>query len=235
MELSKQNEIFVSNVKEILENARQKAYAAVNSAMVEAYWLVGKHIVEEEQNGEERAAYGSHLLKILSAELSKSFGKGFDERELRKIRQFYLTFSIRDTVRPELGWSHYRLLIRVSNPDARNYYLREAAENAWTVRTLDRNIASQYYERLLLSQIEEPVKAEMLAKTADFQVDKFEFIKNPSVLEFLNLPANTGFYRKGIGKSDYQSFATIPIRTWQRLCFCSATAAHAYRKQRLFY
>jgi hypothetical protein len=152
MELSKQNEIFVSNVKEILENARQKAYIAVNSAMVEAYWLVGKHIVEEEQNGEERAAYGSHLLKILSAELSKSFGKGFSERNLRNFRQFYLTFpnnEIWQTLSAKLNWSHYQLLTRVSNPDARNYYLREAAENAWTVRTLDRNIASQYYERLI--------------------------------------------------------------------------------------
>lgn len=201
MELSKQNQIFVSNVKEILENARQKAYTAVNSAMVEAYWLVGKYIVEEEQNGQERAEYGTYLLKILSLELSKSFGKGFDERELRKIRQLYLTFPIRDTMRPELGWSHYRLLIRVSNPDARNYYFREAADNTWTVRTLDRNISTQYYERLLLSQIEAPVKAEMTAKTADYQADKFEFIKNPSVLEFLNLPANTGFTEKELERA----------------------------------
>ncbi len=166
--------------------------------------MVGKHIVEEEQHGQERAAYGTQLLKILSVELCNSFGKGFSERNLRNFRQFYLTFpsdKIWQMLSAELSWSHYQLLMKVTNLDARNYYLREAAQNAWTVRTLDRNIATQYYERLLLSQITEPVKIEMLEKTANFQIDKFEFIKNPSVLEFLNLPSNTGFTEAALEKA----------------------------------
>lgn len=101
-------------------------------------------------------------------------------------------------------------------------------DNTWTVRTLDRNISTQYYERLLLSQIEAPVKNEMTAKTAGYQADKFEFIKNPSVLEFLNLPAR-------VGKSNYQSFATIFVRTRKRLCFYGATTTNENRKQGLFY
>jgi predicted nuclease of restriction endonuclease-like (RecB) superfamily len=199
MELSNQNQLFVANIKAILELARQKAYSAINTAMVEAYWHVGKHIVEQEQSGQQRAEYGTQLLKILSSELTTSFGKGFSERNLRNFRQFYVVFpnvEIWQTVSAELSWSHYQLIMRVSNLDARNYYLREAAENTWTVRTLDRNIASQYYERLLLSQIKEPVMNEMLEKTTSFQADKFEFIKNPTVLEFLNLPANKGFTEK---------------------------------------
>jgi predicted nuclease of restriction endonuclease-like (RecB) superfamily len=199
MELSNQNQLFVANIKTILELARQKAYSAINTAMVEAYWHVGKHIVEQEQSGQQRAEYGTQLLKLLSTELTTSFGKGFSERNLRNFRQFYVVFpnvEIWQTASAELSWSHYQLIMRVSNLDARNYYLREAAENTWTVRTLDRNIASQYYERLLLSQIKEPVMNEMLEKTTNFQADKFEFIKNPTVLEFLNLPANKGFTEK---------------------------------------
>ncbi|MEJ7617517.1 MAG: PDDEXK nuclease domain-containing protein [Pyrinomonadaceae bacterium] len=170
-----------------------KAYAAVNAAMVEAYWNIGRRIVEEEQKGKERAAYGAFLLKSLSAELSTEFGKGLDERELRRIRQFYLIFPIRDTLRPELSWSHYRHLIRVHNEKARLYYLHEAATQNWSTRTLDRNISTLYYDRLLLSHMSEAVTEEMREKTQAFQTDNFEFIKNPYVLEFLNLPANTSY------------------------------------------
>ena len=138
MKVSNEN-VFVNEIKQILEQARQRAYSAVNTAMVEAYWQIGKRIVEEEQQGKERAEYGKEILKTLSNELSTEFGKGFDERELRRIRQFYLTFPIRDTLRPELSWSHYRLLIRVTNPKARDYYLNEAANQHWSYRSLDRN------------------------------------------------------------------------------------------------
>lgn len=125
-----------------------------------------------------------------SRELSTEFGKGFDERELRRIRQFYLTFPIRDTLRPELSWSHYRLLIRVTNEEARRYYLNEAADQHWSYRTLDRNYSTLYYERLLSSKQKEPVTEEMLKKTIGYQQDQLEFIKNPYVLEFLQLPEN---------------------------------------------
>ena len=123
---------FFTDIKQILQQARSKAHFAVNSAMVEAYWLIGKRIVEEEQNGKKRAAYGKGILKNLAKSLSSEFGKGLDERELRRIRQFYICFPIRDTVRPELSWSHYRLLISVSDENARSYYVNEAAEQHWS-------------------------------------------------------------------------------------------------------
>ena len=190
------NTHFIVEIKQILSAARQKAYAAVNFSMVEAYWLTGKRIVEEEQQGKERAAYGKEILKTLSIELTKEFGKGFGERNLRDFRQFYLAFQkneIWHTLCAKLSWSHIRLIMRVENKEAQKYYLQEAAENHWSVRTLDRNISTLYYHRLLSSQIKEPVEQEMQDKTKDFQQDKFEFIKNPAVLEFLGLPSNTAY------------------------------------------
>ena len=110
-------EVFYKQVSSILNAARDKAYTAVNFAMVEAYWEIGKSIVDE-QGGEERAKYGEALLKALAIRLTKDFGKGFEARELRKMRQFYLAFPIRDSLRPELSWTHYRRLIRIPDPEA---------------------------------------------------------------------------------------------------------------------
>lgn len=212
---------YIAEIKNILAEARQKAYSAVNSAMVEAYWLIGKRIVEEEQNGEDRATYGKEIIKNLSKELNTEFGKGFSERSLREFRQFYQTFpDLIDIsiVQPDLSlenkwrttfaisinpnwrtafaklhWSHFQRVLRVPDKDARTYYLVEAAAQNWSISTLDRNISTQYYHRLLASQLKEPVIKEMQEKTKDLQSDKFEFIKNPSVLEFLNLPMNMGY------------------------------------------
>ena len=190
------NEHFISEIKQILSEARQKAYASINFAMVEAYWLIGQRIVEEEQHGQERAAYGQEILRVLSRELTKEFGKGFGERSLRDFRQFYLTFQEREiwhTLCAKLSWSHLRLIMRVANDDAQKYYLREAAQNHWSVRTLDRNISTLYYHRLIASQNKEPVVQEMQEKTREFQQDRLAFIKNPTVLEFLGLPPNAGY------------------------------------------
>jgi len=120
--------------------------------MVEAYWNIGWKIVEEEQRGQERAEYGAALLRNLSIRLTAEFGAGFDERELRRMRQFYSSFPIRGALRPELAWTHYRLLIRVDKPDARTWYLKEAADQNWSTRALERQINSLYYERLLISR-----------------------------------------------------------------------------------
>jgi predicted nuclease of restriction endonuclease-like (RecB) superfamily len=169
--------------------------------MVEAYWLIGKRIVEEEQHGESRAEYGKAILKTLSSELTGEFGRGFDERELRRIRQFYQSFPIRGTLRPELTWSHYRLLVRVGDEKARFYYLNEAVNSHWSFRTLDRNISTLYYQRLLASQQETPILTEMVEKTKYFQGDKLEFIKNPAVLEFLGLPSNAGYTEAELDKA----------------------------------
>lgn len=188
------NADFIREIKQIVTAARQKAYTAINSAMVEAYWQMGKRIVEEEQLGKERADYGAQLIKVLSAELTKEFGKGFSAGSLYYYRQFYNTFpEIFATPWRILTWSHYKRLIQVSNPEARAWYLKEASEQMWSYRTLNRNIGSQYYERLLLSHKKDKVKKEMESLTLPHQQDKLEFIKNPTVAEFIGLSANSDF------------------------------------------
>lgn len=185
---------FIQEIKRIVTNTRQKAYAAINSAMVEAYWQMGKRIVEQEQQGRGRADYGSQLLKSLSKELTAEFGKGFSVNSLYYFRQFYLAFPEKlPTAWGILTWSHYKRLLSVSNSDARAWYLKEAAEQMWSYRTLDRNIGSQYYERLLLSQHKDTVEGEMKALTAPFDKDRMEFIKNPTVAEFIGLSPNSDF------------------------------------------
>lgn len=195
-------ERFINDIKQILEQARQKAYSASNFAMVEAYWLVGKRIVEQEQEGEERAKYGAEIVKSLSKELSDSLGRGFSETNIRNFRLFYLTFSdfskIQQTLSAKLSWSHFQLIMRVTDKNAQTYYLKEAAENNWAVRTLERNINTLYYQRLLSSQIKQPVEDEMRSKTKEFQQDSHEFIRNPAVLEFLNIPTNFAYTEKGL-------------------------------------
>ncbi|MDD2582639.1 MAG: DUF1016 N-terminal domain-containing protein [Desulfuromonadaceae bacterium] len=176
---------FYQSVVDILQAARCNAYRTVNFIMVEAYWNIGRMIVEEEQ-GKDRAEYGVYLLRNLALRLSTQFGKGFDERELRKMRQFYAAFPIRDAVRPELSWTHYRMLIRVEKEAARTYYLTESADQNWSTRTLERQINSLYYERLLMSRDKLPVIEEMQEKTAPLAATPRDFIKDPYILEFRN-------------------------------------------------
>lgn len=181
---------FITEIKAILTAARMKVYNTINSAMVEAYWHIGKRIFEEEQQGQERAEYGSFLLKELSKELNNEFGKGFDERELRRIRQFYQIFPIRDALRPELTWTHYRIILRVDNPKAREYYIAETASESWSTRQLERNINTLYYERLLSTQN----KKEALADQQKMEkANPPDLIKNPYVLEFLGLEGPTSY------------------------------------------
>ncbi|MBD3590511.1 YhcG family protein [Bacteroides sp. GM023] len=185
---------FIYEIKQIVTEARQKAYSAINSAMVEAYWFMGKRIVEEQQQGKERAEYGTELLKELSKALTSEFGKGFSVGSLYYYRQFYITFpEIFATPWRILSWSHYKRIMQVSNPEARAWYLKEAQEQMWSYRTLDRNIGSQYYERLLLSHNKDKVETEMKLLTHSFEQDKLEFIKNPTVAEFIGLSPNTDF------------------------------------------
>lgn len=195
---------YLLEIKQILAQARQKAYSAINSAMVEAYWNIGKRIVEEEQNGADRAEYGKQIIQTISEELTKDFGKGFSKRTIYEMRQFYNYFpnyQIMRTVFAQLSWSHFQRVLKVSNEKARMYYLKEAAENMWSVRTLDRNISTLYYDRLLASSDKEVVQNEMLEKTGKTQLNPFDFIKNPTVLEFLNLPTNKSYTEAELEKA----------------------------------
>ena len=201
---------YINEVKEILKSARQKAYNTINSVMVEAYWKIGRRIVEEEQNGKERAEYGKEILQNLSKELTEEFGKGYSYRTLREIRQFYLMFSDFEkwrTVSAKLTWSHFQKVLKVSDEKARIFYLTEAAENMWSVRTLDRNISTLYYNRIIASIDKKIVENEMKDKTKKLQAK--EFIKNPVVLEFLDLPTSMSYTENELEKAlidDIQKF-----------------------------
>ena len=193
---------YIIEIKAILTEARLQAYKAINTAMVEAYWKIGQRIVLEEQNGKERAEYGKEIIKNLSGVLTAEFGKGFSKRSLWEMRQFYILFSDYQKVRTlfaQLSWSHFQRVIKVQDEKARTYYLTEAAQNMWSVRTLDRNISTLYYNRLIASQEKELVVQEMKEKTANLQIT--EFIKNPTVLEFLNLPTNLSYTETELEKA----------------------------------
>lgn len=178
---------YIEEIRGILASARQNAYTAVNTAMVEAYWLIGKRIVEQEQHGEERAIYGDGILKELSKALTTEFGKGFSYSNLYNFRQFYLTYPEQNkfyTLCRKLTWSHNRLIMRVENESARVYYLNEAAQQSWSVRTLERNINTFYYHRLLSSdnKISNQEDHNKLEKQ-----QPEDFIKDPYIFEFLNI------------------------------------------------
>ncbi len=185
-------------IKSVLEKARSNAYRAINFAMVEAYWNVGRLIVKDEQKGARKAGYGEALIHGLSLRLQKDFGEGFSEQSLRNMRQFYVLFPIRSTLWSELSWSHYKLLIRVENENARLFYGKEAVGNHWSVRALERQILSHYYERLLSSQNKKTIKQEAAQKTNKLQADPRDFIKEPYVLEFLNLKSDASYHEKDI-------------------------------------
>ena len=187
------------SIREILENARSTAYKTVNFVMVQAYWNIGRVIVEDEQKGKERADYGNYLLKNLSEKLIKDYGKGFDESNLRNIRKFYLTFPICDALRHELSWTHYRLLLRVEKDDARSFYMIESINNNWSTRELERQINSLLYERIALSRDKEKVK-ELAVKGNEIQTP-MDIIKNPYVLEFLGLDENERYLEKNVEKA----------------------------------
>lgn len=191
----------IQDVVHILQSARQNAYRAVNTAMLEAYWQIGKRIVEEEQFGEIRAAYGEGIIKQLSKDLSREIGKGFSVANLENFRKFYLTFSDNQksyAVRRELSWTHYRLIMRVEDPTARTYYENECADQMWSTRTLERNINSHYYQRLLSSQTRPETSTHH--QNSDKIVSN-NFIKDPYVFEFLNIPEPINALEQDIEKA----------------------------------
>lgn len=178
-------------IKKVLDEARAKIYKQVNFIMVQAYWNIGKIIIEEEQQGEAKAGYGKQLLKNLSVQLTKDFGKGFDPSNLWHIRKFYLTFPILDALRRELSWTHYRILLRVDEENARNFYLNECVESRWSTRELERQVNSMLFERLAASKDKAKVKA--LAEKGQIIQTPSDAIKDPYIFEFLGWPEHHSF------------------------------------------
>jgi len=190
--LSNQNNDFFASVHAILAEARAKAYSTLNFIMVEAYWRIGQRIVEEEQGGQAKAIYGKGLIKELSKRLGEEFGRGFSVANLWNFRQFFLSFPSEEklyALRRELSWSHYRLIMRVEDTQARDYYIAEAANQGWSTRQLERNIRSSWHQRLLTppdpSNNAEAPRPENL-------------LKDPYILEFLDLPDASDSHEKKI-------------------------------------
>lgn len=203
-------------ITEILINARNQTYRAANSAMVAAYWQIGKSIVER-QGGADRADYGTQLITELSKKLTEDFGKGFDERNLRNMRAFYLAFPIWNTVCTELTWSHYRTVLRVENEAARNWYIQEAISQSWSVRQLDRQISTLYYDRLLASRDKTPVEIEASEKLKN--VPTTEFIKDPYVLEFLGLNEYPSLRESEIEQALIDNLQNFLLELGKGFCF----------------
>lgn len=224
-------------IRTILQDARQSAYRSVNFAMVIAYWKIGEKIVEEEQKGKSKAEYGTALLKELSEKLTNDFGKGYSQTNLKYFRQFYLTFGSFENshapgdqfnevpnqkshaLRGELTWTHYRLLIRVENEAARNYYIEEAIAQNWSTRALERQINSFYYERIISSKTKKNISQEARKETDKLALSPEDFIKDPYVLEFLNLPSDSGFLEKDIEKAIIQKLQQFMLEMGKGFSF----------------
>ena len=190
----KDNPLLLSNIRQLIIDARQKVQQTVNTAMVQTYWQIGYLIVEDEQQGEKRAEYGKQILKQLSRSLTVEFGKGFDVSNLSNMKRFYLAFPICDSVSHKLSWTHYRILSRIENVQAREWYMKEAIEQMWSVRALQRQIEKLYYERLLASKDKQPVEKEAMQKTGELVETPQDYLRDPYILDFLNL--QTGSYQE---------------------------------------
>lgn len=194
---NKSNDVF-SDIQSIIETAQNQAYKAVDSILTQRNWLIGYRIAEEELAGHDRADYGTEVIKQLSKELTAKYGKGYDRSNLYHYVRFYKTYpKIIDTAcrlsHIRLTWSHYRVLLQVSDSAAREWYEKEAYEQTWSVKTLQRNVSSQYYYRMLKTQNQDAVDSEMKQLTSNYQNDKLEFIKNPVIAEFLGLSSSVDF------------------------------------------
>jgi DUF1016 N-terminal domain len=170
----------INDIRALLAASRQQLQAAVNSAMVLTYWQVGRLIVEDEQAGAARAEYGAQQIELLADALASEFGSGFDARNLRNMRRFFKTYPIWNAVRTELSWTHYRSLIRIESPTAREWYATEAIASRWSARALDRQISVLYYERLLSSREPAPVRAEAADNIAPLQLEAKQMLRDPT-------------------------------------------------------
>lgn len=187
---------FVHEIKSLIAGAKANAVRAVDYQRTLLYWHIGERIFNEEQQGKDRADYGNYLIKYLSEQLQPEFGSGFSYRQLELMRQFYRTFPITNSLRSQLSWTHYRILLRIDNEDKREYYITETVKNNWSVRQMERQINSQLFERLLLSNDKESVLA--VARNEKLPESPHEIIKDPMILEFLGLRRESAYYEKDL-------------------------------------
>ncbi|TAE08186.1 MAG: DUF1016 family protein, partial [Bacteroidetes bacterium] len=188
-------DIFIQ-IQSIISNAQANAVRAVDNERVLMYWKIGKIIFEEEQQGKNRADYGSYLIKTISEVFQPRFGTGFSVRQLERYRQFYRTFPIASALRSQFNWTHYKTLISIDNQDKRDFYIAETEKNNWTARQLERQVNSQLFERLLISNDVQAVLA--VARDEKLPTDAKEIIKDPMVLEFLGLKREAAYYEKDL-------------------------------------
>ena len=234
------NDIF-EDVSLIIESAREYAYKTVNVALLKRNWLIGYRIAEEELKGKDRANYGVEIIKKLAKELTKEYGKGFDRSNLYRFLSFYKNFpQIVDSLGRQsnrlLSWTHYRILLQVLDSKAREWYEKEAVGQGWSVRTLQRNINTQYYYRLLKSQVKEPVIEEMKEKTKQYELlKKLEMIKNPVIAEFLGYSLENEYSESELETSIINNLQKFLIELRKRLCVRCKTTTYSYRKRRLLY
>ena len=184
----------IHEIKSLIAKAKEGAIRSVDHHRTVMYWHIGERIFNEEQQGKDRADYGNYLIKYLSKQLQPEYGSGFSVRQLERYRQFYRTFPIASTLRTQLSWSHYKLLLGVDNEDKREYYIAETVKNNWSVRQMERQINSQLFERLLLSNDKESVLA--VARNEAIPTHPNEIIKDPLILEFLGLKRESAYYEK---------------------------------------
>ena len=190
------NQSVIADIKAIIAQSKDKAIRAVDHERTLMYWHIGKRIFEEEQEGKERADYGKYLTEYISKELEPEYGSGYSRRQIELFRQFYRTFPITNTLYSQLSWSQYKLLIRLDNEDKRGFYIAEKVKNNWTVRQLERQIYSNLYERLLLSNDRKNVLA--VARNEKQPSDAKEIIKDPMYLEFLGLKRKSSYYERDL-------------------------------------
>ena len=192
----KKTKSILADARKIIETARKNAVRSVDFNRVQMYWNLGKRIFEEEQQGKERADYGAYIIQSLSEKLEAEYGSGFGKRQLEQSRQFYRTYPIANALRSQLNWTQYRLLIQIPDKDKREYYELESVNNAWTARETERQINSQLYERLLLSNDKKSVLD--VARKQRIPENPSEIIKDPMVLEFLGLEKKATYYEKDL-------------------------------------
>ena len=195
-EIWKKEDTFLNYIRGIINSAKQNAVRSVDFCRVQMYWHMGKRIFEEEQQGKDRADYGAYLIKNLAKQLEPEYGSGFSARQLAFCRQFYRVYPIANALRSQLNWTQYRMLIQIDDPDKRMYYELESVNNGWTARETERQINSQLYERLLLSNDKEAVLA--VARKERIPQSPLEIIKDPMFLEFLGLERKATYYEKDL-------------------------------------